>query len=182
MTAERWSYAQTYWAVPMTGVTASYAPNPINTVKANLTAVRCSPCTANDSGRSHLFPFHRRSTGTSLIYVPVAVAAAFYNLIPGSKKAPQMEPGYYSFPCSSTLKVSLNFNGKPFAINMVDFNLGKIGSSTSKDCIGGIIGHTFSGLAANLAIIGDEFLRSWYSVYDYSNGAWVGRAPSSNRV
>ena len=36
------------------------------------------------------------------------------------------------------------------------------------------------GFPDNLAIIGDAFLKSWYSVYDYSNGARVGFAASTN--
>ncbi|PAV18528.1 acid protease [Pyrrhoderma noxium] len=47
------------------------------------------------------------------------------------------------------------------------------------DCVGGIIslGEDFPD---NLAIIGDVLLKSWYTVYDYSNGARVGFAPSVN--
>ena len=77
-----------------------------------------------------------------------------------------------------------------------DFNLGRT-SSGSSDCVGGILA-LGSGLPSNLAIIGDEFLKSCkspcgfivdivtnfrrvgYSIYDYSHGARVGFAPSTN--
>lgn len=48
-----------------------------------------------------------------------------------------------------------------------------------RTCVGGILGMGDS-FPADLAIVGDEFLKSWYSVYDYSHGARVGLAPSVN--
>ncbi|EJD02800.1 acid protease [Fomitiporia mediterranea MF3/22] len=119
-------------------------------------------------------------TGTSLIYVPSAFAENLYNLIPGAKQSEQFGPGIYTFPCSTDLEISLNFGGTNFAINTRDFNLGKT-SSNSTDCVGGILapGDSFPD---DLAIVGDEFLKSWYTVYDYSNGARVGFAPSINNI
>jgi hypothetical protein len=61
---------------------------------------------------------------------------------------------------------------------MADFNLGKVSSGGSM-CVGGVLG-IGSGFPDNLAIVGDAFLKSWYSIYDYSNGARVGFASSIN--
>ncbi|KAG1767034.1 hypothetical protein EV702DRAFT_1148044 [Suillus placidus] len=63
---------------------------------------------------------------------------------------------------------------------MQDFNLGQDGNG-SKNCIGGIVGMDDTFMEG-FAIIGDEFLKSWYSVYDYSHGARVGFAPSVNNA
>ncbi|KAI9442641.1 hypothetical protein H4582DRAFT_1300587 [Lactarius indigo] len=56
-------------------------------------------------------------TGTSLIYVPSALAAAFYALIPGSKRASQYGPGFWSVPCYSVNQIELSFDGNRFAIH-----------------------------------------------------------------
>ncbi|KAA1471763.1 acid protease [Dentipellis sp. KUC8613] len=117
-------------------------------------------------------------TGTTLIYLPAQLAASVYALIPGAKKANQYGNGFYTYPCMSQPVISLSFNGKHFAINPYDFNLGRT-SSQSMDCVGGILGLD-NGFASNLAIIGDEFLKSWYSTYDYANGVRVGFSPSVN--
>ncbi|TFY72126.1 hypothetical protein EVG20_g882 [Dentipellis fragilis] len=117
-------------------------------------------------------------TGTTLIYLPAQLAASVYALIPGAKKANQYGNGFYTYPCMSQPVISLSFNGKRFAINPYDFNLGRT-SSQSMDCVGGILALD-NGFASNLAIIGDEFLKSWYSTYDYANGVRVGFSPSVN--
>ncbi|KAL1939923.1 hypothetical protein VTO73DRAFT_9623 [Trametes versicolor] len=115
-------------------------------------------------------------TGTSLIYLPDRVAADFYALIPGSAPAVQYGAGFYTYPCDALPSVSLILSGKPYAIHPDDFNIGRL-EANSPDCVGGIIALS-KGFAPDLAIIGDEFLKSWYSVFDYSGR--VGLAPSIN--
>jgi len=117
-------------------------------------------------------------TGTTLIYVPDSIAAQFYAIIPGAKAAAQYGPSFYTYPCSSKLVISFSFGGQPFPINLFDFNLGRT-DMDSPDCVGGILS-LGNGFPSDLAIIGDEFLKSWYSTYDYSNGARVGFSPSIN--
>jgi len=117
-------------------------------------------------------------TGTSLIYVPPTIASAFYGLIPGSKRASQYGSGFWTVPCFSVKQIELSFNEHRFAINPRDFYLGRV-SARSTDCVAGILAMG-NGLPANLAIIGDEFLKSWYSTYDYGNGARVGFWPDVN--
>ncbi|KAG8988578.1 hypothetical protein FRB90_002675, partial [Tulasnella sp. 427] len=148
--------SKTYWAVSMPG--ARVNGNAV-TMSSDITA-------AIDSG-------------TTLIYVPQSVATAIYRQIPGARQADrQYGPGFWTFPCSSKLNIQFKFGGSFFALNPVDFNLGRTGSSSST-CVGGILGMG-GGFPADLAIVGDEFLKSWYSVYDYSHGARVGFAPSVN--
>jgi hypothetical protein len=61
-------------------------------------------------------------------------------------------------PCFSVKSVELSFGGYRFAINASDFYLGRV-SASSTDCVGGILS-IGNGLPSNLAIIGDEFLKS----------------------
>ncbi|KAG8888881.1 hypothetical protein FRB98_006546 [Tulasnella sp. 332] len=105
-------------------------------------------------------------SGTSLIYVSVAAAKALYAQIPNSAPAPkEVGDGFFTFPCNATLApISLQFGSKQYAMDSRDFNLGQ--ATTGSDlCVGGIIGQDTGD---HLAIIGDEFMKSWYSVFDYS--------------
>jgi hypothetical protein len=98
-------------------------------------------------------------TGTTLIYVPTAVADRFYAQIPGaSSAADQFGEGFYQFPCKTSAVITLSFNGKPFGVSLADFNLGKVSSGGSM-CVGGVLG-IGSGFPDNLAIVGDAFLKS----------------------
>ncbi|KAK4705578.1 hypothetical protein P7C70_g625, partial [Phenoliferia sp. Uapishka_3] len=133
-------------------------------------------------------------TGTTLIYVPSAVAQSIYAQIPGAS-IDTTDSGngvtYYKYPCSSTTVVAMSFAGssKSYSINAQDFNLGGYSSTL---CVGGIIGMniqdtngqsqslsvaathrktsglTFRFCPLDFGIIGDEFLKSWYSVYNYA--------------
>ncbi|KAF7361948.1 Acid protease [Mycena venus] len=140
-------------------------------------------------------------TGTTLIYLPQAVASAFYAMvrsisilsiavpptcrhqIPGSKRALQFGPEFYTYPCSTALNIEFVFAGHRFPINIADFNLGMT-EPNSPDCVGGILSLSPDDFPSDLAIIGDEFLKSWYSIFDYSGGpdgcARVGFSPSIN--
>ncbi|KAK4684688.1 hypothetical protein P7C73_g5480, partial [Tremellales sp. Uapishka_1] len=148
--------SQTYWSVSMTGFSAN--GNKQNALNTTLIGAI--------------------DTGTTLIYVPTAVADAFYGQIPGAQRADQFGAGFYTFPCKTAATLSISLNAKPFAISMADFNLGRTASG-SASCVGGVLA-VGDGFPDNLAIIGDAFLKSWYSVYDYSNGARVGLASSTN--
>ncbi|CAL1706582.1 unnamed protein product [Somion occarium] len=119
-------------------------------------------------------------TGTSMVYLPDDVTTNFYAMIPDSRSA-EMEygAGYYVFPCSAKLSISLSFSGQKFEIRTDDFNMGPI-LNNGEECLGGIVS-LGDGFPSNLAIIGDIFLKSWYSVYDYT-GARVGLAPSVNNT
>ncbi|KAI0066077.1 acid protease [Artomyces pyxidatus] len=115
-------------------------------------------------------------TGTTFIYLPDALATQFYALIPGAKRVNSAP--YFTYPCSDHLTVELSFGGHRFQINMADFNLGP-SSSSSVECVGGVIA-AGSNLPAGFAVIGDEFLKSWYTTYDYRDGGKVGFWPDIN--
>ncbi|KAL8292281.1 hypothetical protein RQP46_001747 [Phenoliferia psychrophenolica] len=119
-------------------------------------------------------------TGTTLIYVPTVVASALYAAIPGASadQSDSLEggSGTYQYPCDFAGTIALQFAGAEgtFGIDLADFNIGKA-SSGSNMCIGGIIGMDFQDAAGqNIAIVGDEFLKSWYSTFNYNS---TGGAP-----
>ncbi|WWC91973.1 uncharacterized protein L201_006926 [Kwoniella dendrophila CBS 6074] len=148
--------SQTYWSVSLTSFST-------NNGKSN--ALSQSLIGAID-------------TGTTLIYVPTSIADSFYSQIPNSQKADQFGQGFYQYPCKSSITISLGLNGKNFPMNTVDFNLGKT-SSGSQMCIGAVLA-VADGFPDNLAIVGDAFLKNWYSIYDYSNNVRIGLASSTN--
>ncbi|KAI4528633.1 acid protease [Schizophyllum commune Loenen D] len=145
---------RTYWTVPMDGIGANTGHSTPTDIYAAI------------------------DTGTTLIYLPGGVAAKFYAMINGSKPAPQYGPEYFTYPCNSKLDINFIFNGQSFSMNQFDFNLGRTGVN-SPDCVGGIIAMG-SDFPSNLAIIGDEFLKSWYTTFDFSTHGRVGFAPSIN--
>lgn len=61
-------------------------------------------------------------------------------------------------PCFSVGNIELSFGGHRFVIHPADFYLGRV-SAGSTDCVAGILSMG-DGLPPNLAIIGDEFLKS----------------------
>ncbi|EIW72117.1 hypothetical protein TREMEDRAFT_25265 [Tremella mesenterica DSM 1558] len=149
--------SQTYWSISLTGLSAK--TNGQNSLSKSIVAAI--------------------DTGTTLIYVPSSIADAFYNQIPGASKASQFGDGFYQFPCQTTARPSMSFNnqGQMFW-SMSDFNLGRTGQGSSM-CVGGLLGIS-DGLPDNLAIVGDEFLKSWYSIYDIAGNSRVGFAASIN--
>ncbi|KAG8856314.1 Type I transmembrane sorting receptor [Tulasnella sp. 330] len=106
-------------------------------------------------------------SGTTLIYIPTAAAKNLYASIPGSKDASStLGSGTYTYPCSTTLgSIALVIGSNSYALNASDFNAGPV-SSGSSTCVGGIFGDDSD---PGLATIGDEFIKNWYSVFDYTN-------------
>ena len=103
-------------------------------------------------------------TGTTLILAPYKQVQALYAAIPGSKNAyATVGNGFYTFPCSSTPTVSLNYSGRSFNIDPQYFNLGRVDPG-SNDCVGAIVGSVF-----NFWIVGDTFLQNVYTTFDLGN-------------
>ncbi|GAA5801972.1 aspartic peptidase domain-containing protein [Helicostylum pulchrum] len=117
-------------------------------------------------------------TGTTLIIVPPYIAQEIHSVIPGSEYSSMYG---WRIPCSfaghpTQEAITFNLDNQDFPILLKDFVRAKTspssGNSTVQMC--------FSGIAqANtpLIILGDTFLRSYYSVYDFAN-ARIGLAKS----
>jgi len=99
-------------------------------------------------------------TGTSLIALPSTLAELLNKEI-GAKKGFN---GQYSVDCSkrsSLPDLTFTLTGHDFKISAFDYILEVQGS-----CISAFMGMDFPEPVGPLVILGDAFLRKWYSVYD----------------
>ncbi|BCS22429.1 pepsin-like aspartic protease [Aspergillus puulaauensis] len=104
-------------------------------------------------------------TGTSLIALPSNLAEMINAQI-GAKKG---FTGQYSVECDkrdSLPDLTFTLTGHNFTIGPYDYTLEVQGS-----CISAFMGMDFPEPVGPLAILGDAFLRKWYSVYDLGNSA-----------
>ncbi|CEP60135.1 proteinase A LALA0_S01e03818g [Lachancea lanzarotensis] len=104
-------------------------------------------------------------TGTSLIALPSGLAEVLNSEI-GAKKG---WTGQYTVDCDSRDQLpdlTFTFNGHNFTISAYDYTLEVSGS-----CISAFTPMDFPEPVGPLAIIGDAFLRKFYSVYDLGNNA-----------
>jgi len=104
-------------------------------------------------------------TGTSLIALPSTLAELLNKEI-GAKKSYN---GQYTVDCAKRDELpdmSFTLTGANFSITPYDYILEVQGS-----CISSFMGMDFPPPVGPLAILGDAFLRKWYSVYDLENNA-----------
>ncbi|KAI9633340.1 aspartic protease [Dioszegia hungarica] len=103
-------------------------------------------------------------TGTTLVYIPTSAASAFYAAIPNSKSNGD---GSYDYPCSFTGPVGISFpNAGNLNFNIADLNLGKTSSTMCRGAVQGMDVQDANG--NNFAIVGDVFIKSYYTVFDFS--------------
>jgi saccharopepsin len=110
-------------------------------------------------------------TGTSLIALPSTLAELLNKEI-GAKKSYN---GQYTVECEkrdSLPDMSFTLSGYNFTITPYDYILEVQGS-----CLSSFMGMDFPEPVGPLAILGDAFLRKWYSIYDLGKGT-VGLAAS----
>jgi saccharopepsin len=110
-------------------------------------------------------------TGTSLIALP-STLAELLNKEMGAKKGYN---GQYTVECEkrdSLPDMTFTLSGYDFTITPYDYILEVQGS-----CISSFMGMDFPEPVGPLAILGDAFLRKWYSIYDLGKGT-VGLAKS----
>ncbi|KAG8904137.1 hypothetical protein FRB99_002190 [Tulasnella sp. 403] len=105
-------------------------------------------------------------SGTTLVIVPRVVADGFYAQIINAIRADTLAPGLYTLPCAqiATLPaVGFAFGGVLYAINPIDLNAGVVSPGSATCVVGVAADDTLSGLA----IVGDTWMKNWYSVFDY---------------
>jgi len=122
-------------------------------------------------------------TGTTLIGGPSDGVQAIWKAVPNSAALSGDMAGFFSYPCSTKVQVSLAFGGKSWAIDSDDMNLGPVGSG---QCLGGIFdlsqGSNVSPGAGNPSwVVGGTFLKNVYSVFRASPAA-VGFAQLSTNA
>ncbi|KAJ6482989.1 aspartic peptidase domain-containing protein [Mycena vulgaris] len=116
-------------------------------------------------GASALSAFSLRSSNIS---GPASDVAAIWAAVPDAVPS-TAHPGYYQFPCSTTVNVSISFGGRLWRINPVDMNIGQVESSISQ-CLGAIYTRnpssntTQTNGTANW-IFGTAFMKNVYSVF-----------------
>ncbi|KAI0038739.1 acid protease [Auriscalpium vulgare] len=120
-------------------------------------------------------------TGTTLVGAPTAAVNAIWGAVSGSQALSGNQAGFFSFPCSTSLTISLAFGGKSWPISNADLNLGQLGAG---QCLGAIFDITegtsvVPGSGNPSWIVGDTFLKNVYSVYR-ANPPSVGFAELSN--
>lgn len=106
---------------------------------------------------------------------------------------------FFAYPCStpSSYIPAIQFGGQPFGINQLDFNFGLLTSSFARmlgnetlavkletarmgrgkrqtddgdgeNCVAAIVG-TDVAPQENLYVVGDAFLKNWYTTFNYVN-------------
>ncbi|KZW04201.1 Asp-domain-containing protein [Exidia glandulosa HHB12029] len=111
-------------------------------------------------------------TGTSLIVTPLEIGEMINAQI-GAKKGWN---GQYSVPCESRASLpdfTLSFGGKPYVLKGTDYVL-ELGGT----CVSAFTPMDFKVPGGDLWIVGDVFLRKYFTVYDLGRDA-VGFAESA---
>jgi len=103
-------------------------------------------------------------TGTTLIGGPSSAVAEIYANIPGSQAGTGNLEGYYTYPCSTNVQVSMSFGGKSWPISNADFQAQQLNEET---CVGAFF-EVSTGGDAPAWIVGDTFLKNVYSVFRYN--------------
>ncbi|CAL1706109.1 unnamed protein product [Somion occarium] len=137
---------QTFWLLSMTGATVQGKNVQVPTGNLALSAI---------------------DTGTTLIGGPTDGVKAIYDAVPGSVALTGDLQGFYAYPCSTEVQVSMSFGGKSWPIDPVDMNLGTIPSG---QCLGGIFdlsqgSNVGSGGGNPSWVVGGTFLKNVYSVF-----------------
>ncbi|KAJ7729948.1 acid protease [Mycena metata] len=102
-------------------------------------------------------------SGTTLMYCPPALVQQIYAQVPGAKVF-EADEGLWSYPCASPPKISFNWGGKDWTVSAANLNLGTT-KARSTDCVSALAGLDI-GFGANVCILGDAFMRNFYSVFD----------------
>ncbi|KAI9447160.1 acid protease [Russula earlei] len=106
-------------------------------------------------------------TGTTLVGAPTAAVNAIWGAVSGATPLSGNLSGFWSYPCSTQLTVSLSFGGPSWPISPGDLNLGTV---TNGKCLGAIFDITAGSSIKPQAdtpawIVGDTFLKNVYSVF-----------------
>ncbi|TFK52001.1 acid protease [Heliocybe sulcata] len=103
-------------------------------------------------------------TGTTLVGGPPSAIAQLYSQIPDSAPGTGQFEGYYTYPCTTEVNVSMSFGGQSWSISPKDFQLTQLSST---QCLGAFF-ELSTGGSAPAWIVGDTFLKNVYSVFRFN--------------
>jgi len=135
-----------YWLLPLTSMTVLGASIPLPGGTASLSAI---------------------DTGTTLVGGPPTIITQIFSQIPGAQPGTGNLDGYYTYPCSLSVNVSLSFGGRTWTIDPKDFRLAQLNNGPNSRCLGAFF-QLETGSSAPSWIIGDTFLKNVYSVFRYN--------------
>ncbi|KAM0746270.1 acid protease [Meredithblackwellia eburnea MCA 4105] len=105
-------------------------------------------------------------TGTTIAYAPPSIANNLFSQVNGSTFSNTL--GTYVVPCETLQETRIGFKfagcDRIFEIPPSFLNLGRI-SEGSPYCASGVSSHTAN---VNSWVVGDVFLRAFYSIYDFN--------------
>ncbi|KAH8118676.1 acid protease [Phellopilus nigrolimitatus] len=105
-------------------------------------------------------------SGTSYSYCTTDAAKAIYGGVDGASF--DENQGLWVLPCDAEIDMALQFGGNVYPLHPLDVN--SKASSTSDSCIGTFVPQSVSiGNGQFDWLIGDNFLRSVYSMYDFGD-------------
>ncbi|KAJ6598213.1 acid protease [Mycena vulgaris] len=139
------SSTPTFWLLPLSAVTVQGKSVAIATGNSALAAI---------------------DTGTTAIGGPSDDVSAIWAAVPGASAVPGAE-GFFQFPCSTSVQVTLSFGGNAWPISPEDMNLGPVDAGSSL-CVGAIFDLTLgssTGTGGPTWVVGDTFLKNVYSVF-----------------
>ncbi|KAF8757931.1 peptidase A1 family [Rhizoctonia solani] len=131
---------ESYWLIPLTAVGVNGANILGSTVNAAI------------------------DTGTTLVGGPTSAIAAIFAQIPNSEPGTGDLEGYYLYPCSTSVTITMTFSSRTWSIDPADFLLMR---NSNTMCVGAFFALNLSGSAPSW-IVGDTFLKNVYSVYRYN--------------
>ncbi|KAJ7181006.1 acid protease [Mycena filopes] len=102
-------------------------------------------------------------TGTTLLIGDPEGVEILYSAIPGAKDASAViGPGFFTVPCNRLPTVGITLGNQLFNVAPAIFNLGVL---EGNDCVGGVV--SMEGVP--FWVLGDVFLRNFYTVFDQGN-------------
>jgi saccharopepsin len=105
-------------------------------------------------------------TGTSYTYAPVDVCKAIYGNIPGAQF--DSSSGTWTVPCATEIDIALQIGGQIFPFHPLDVS--PISLTDPNSCTGSFLSTPLSVAVGEIDwIVGANFLRSVYSVFDFGD-------------
>jgi len=106
-------------------------------------------------------------SGSSYSYAPPEVCHAIYGDIPGAQLDPESK--LWLIPCNTEIDAAVQIDGQVFPLHPLDTV--PVSAANPGGCVGSFVSQDISAIAAGTfdIIIGDNVLRSMYSVYDFGD-------------